>query len=93
VPPPVFDAFAVNVTLVPIQIVVLGLAVKFTEGVADAELTVIFTAFEVAVVVVKQDVPPLIVIVQVTLLPLAKVLLVNVLDVLFWTLVLPTLKL
>ena len=82
-PPPIFEAVAVKVTLVFIQIVALGLTVKFTEGVAVVELTDIFIAFEVAVVDVKHAVPPVIVIIQVTALPLANVLLVNVLAVVF----------
>ena len=82
-PPPIFEAVAVKVTLVFIQIVALGLTVKFTEGVAVVELTDIFIAFEVAVVDVKHAVPPVIVIIQVTALPLANVLLVNVLAVVY----------
>jgi hypothetical protein len=83
VPSPVFDAFAVKVTLVPSQIVEFGLTAKFTEGVITVELTRIFKAFDNAVVVAKQVVPPLIVIVQFTTSASASVVLVKVFDVLF----------
>jgi hypothetical protein len=62
----------VNVTGVPAQIAPLGEAAMLTVGVTFAP-TVIVIVFDVAVFVVKQ-VPPLIVITQITWSPLARVL-------------------
>ena len=63
---------AVNVTDVPKQILLDGETPKLTVGVT-LELTAIAMVFDVAVFVVKQ-VPPLIVITQITWSPLARVL-------------------
>ena len=57
-----------------------------------AVVTTIDMLFELAVLLVRQP-PPVIVIVQVTALPLASELDVYVFELLFCTLVLPTLKL
>jgi hypothetical protein len=63
---------AVNVTGVPEQIAPDGEAAMLTDGVTLA-FTAIVIVFDVAVFVVKQ-VPPLIVITQITWSPLASVL-------------------
>jgi len=68
VPPPRLLAFAVNVTDVPAQIEPDGEAEILTAGVT-LEFTDIVIVFELAVLVSRQ-VPPVIVIVQVTVLPL-----------------------
>jgi len=90
VPPPVLFAAAVKVTGVPEQIFPGGLAVMFTDGVRFG-FTAIVMVFEVAEVEVRQ-LPPVIVISQVTVFPLASVELVCVLDALFCTEVPLTLK-
>jgi type IV secretory pathway VirB3-like protein len=81
---------AVNVTDVPEQILLEGETPKLTVGVT-LELTAIVMVFDVAVFVVKQ-VPPLIVITQITWSLLAIVLEVNVFKALFCMLLPFTLK-
>jgi len=68
VPPPRLLALAVNVTDVPTQIEPDGEAEILTAGVT-LEFTDIVIVFEFAVLVVRQP-PPVIVMVQVTVLPL-----------------------
>ena len=75
------DAVAVNVTDVPAQIGPDGDAAMLTVGVTYA-FTVIVIVFDVAVVDVKQ-VPPVMVISQVTVLPLASVDVVYTFDDVF----------
>ena len=84
-------AVAVNVTAVPAQIEPEGDAAILTVGVT-LELTDIVIVFEFAVLVARHP-PPVTVIVQVTALLLASELDVYVFELLFCTLVLPTLKL
>ena len=72
---------AVNVTEVPAQIAPCGLEVIFTVGVKIG-FTNIFIVLEEAVVEARQ-LPPLIVISQVTVFPLARVEVVKVLEALF----------
>ena len=81
---------AVNVTDVPEQILLEGETPRLTVGVT-LELTAIVMVFDVAVFVVKQ-VPPLIVITQITWSLLTIVLEVNVFNALFCTLLPFTLK-
>ena len=68
-PPPRLPAVAVNVTGVPAQIEPDGEAAMLTVGVT-LEFTDIVIVFEFAVLLVRHP-PPVIVIVQVTALPLA----------------------
>lgn len=84
-------AVAVKVTDVPVQIGPAGFAVIFRLGM-EFGFTTIEMILEDVVVAVKQ-VPPVIVISQVTVLPLASVEVVNVLEALFCTLLPLTLKL
>ena len=63
------DAVAVNVTVVPAQIAPDGEATMLTAGVTLG-FTVIVMVFELAVLLVRQ-LPPVIVMVQVTVLPFA----------------------
>jgi len=86
----VLPAVAVKVTEVPEQIIVADAPIE-TVGVRFG-LTVIVMALDDAVVDAKQ-VPPVMVISQVTELPLVKVVLTYVFDDVFCTLVPPTLKL
>jgi len=79
----VLAAVAVNVTGMAAQTVPAGLAAKITAGVRFG-FTVMLMAFELAVVDVKQ-LPPLILISQVTILPFDKLEEVNVLAALFCT--------
>ena len=69
VPPPRLAPVAVNVTGVPAQTAPEGEAAMVTVGVT-LEFTVIVIVFELAVFVLRQ-VPPVIVMVQVTVLPFA----------------------
>ena len=79
VPPPVFDAVAVKVTLVPAQTVVPGAGEMLTAGVTLALIDIIML-FEEAVVEVRQLLPPAILISTVTWSPLARVLELYVLE-------------
>ena len=73
-PPPRLDGVAVKVTEVPVQIAPEGEAPMLTVGVT-LELTDIVIVFDVAVFELRQ-VPPVIVMSQVTVLPLASVVVV-----------------
>ena len=91
VPPPVLEAVAVNVTGVPEQIAPEGEAPMLTAGVM-LELTDMVIVFELAVFALRQ-VPPVIVMVQVTASPFANELDVYVFELPVCALTLLTLKL
>ena len=88
---PTFTGTEVKFTDVPSQIAPGGFAVILRVA-AEVVFTTIEMILEDVVVAVKQ-VPPVIVISQVTVLPLASVEVVNVLEALFCTLLPLTLKL